>query len=68
VSDQLIRELYEGAVLVTHRNYELNTISAYKRFQLLLIVTEKMKGLKMMKMTTWVEKWYFMVQKNHDAN
>ncbi len=63
VWDQLIHELYEGAVLVSHRNYELNTIRAYRRFQLLLIVTEKSKGPKMMKMTVWVGRWYFVVQK-----
>ncbi len=56
VWDQLIHELYEGAVLVSHRNYEFNTIPAYKRFQLLLIVTEKMKGPKIMKMTVWVRR------------
>jgi len=63
VWDQLIHELYEGAVLVSHRNYELNTIPAYRRFQLLLIVTEKIKGPKMMKMTVWVGRWYFVVHK-----
>ncbi len=61
--DQLLHELYEGAVLVSHRNYELNTIPAYRRSQLLLIVTEKIKGLKMMQMRVWVGRWYFVVQK-----
>ncbi len=51
VWDQLIDELYEGAVSVSYRNYELNTIPAYRRSQLLLTVTEKRKGPKMMKMT-----------------
>jgi hypothetical protein len=60
---QLIHELYEGAVLVSQRDYELKTIPAYRRFQLLLIVTEKIKGPKMMKMTVWVGRWYFVVQK-----
>jgi hypothetical protein len=63
VWDELIHELYEGVVLVSYRNYELNTILAYTRFQLLLIVTEKSKGNKMMKMTVWVGRWYFVVQK-----
>jgi hypothetical protein len=63
VWDQLIHELYEGAVLIFHRNYELNTIPAYRRFQLLLIVTEKIKGPKMMKMTVCVGRWYFVVKK-----
>ncbi len=63
VWDQLIHELYEGAVLVSHRNYELNTIPAYRRSQLLLIVIEKIKGPKMMKMTVWVGRWYFVIQK-----
>ncbi len=61
--DQLIHELYDGVVLVSHRNYELNTIPAYRRFQLLLIVTEKSKGPKMMKMTVWVRRWYCVAQK-----
>ncbi len=61
--DQLIHELYEGAVLVSHRNYEHNTIPAYRRFQLLLIATEKSKGPKMMKMTVWVGRCYFVIQK-----
>jgi hypothetical protein len=68
VWDQLIHELYDGVVSVSHRNYELNTILAYRRFQLLLIVTEKNKGNKMMKMTVWVGRWYFVVQKNYDAD
>ncbi len=66
--DQLIHELYEGAVLVSHRNYELNTILTYRIFQLWLIVTEKNKGHKMMKMTVWVGRWYFVVKKNYDAD
>jgi hypothetical protein len=49
VWNQLIHELYERTVLVSHRNYELNTIPAYTRFQLLLIVTEKIKDPTMMK-------------------
>ena len=64
VWDQLIHELYEGAVLVFHRNYELNTIPAYRRLQLLLIVTEKIKGTKMIVL---MGRWYFVVQKNYDA-
>jgi hypothetical protein len=63
VSDQLIHESYEGAVLVSRRNYELNTIPPYRRFQLSLIVTEKIKDPKMIKITVWVGRWYFVPQK-----
>jgi hypothetical protein len=46
VWDQLINKLYEEAHLVFDRNYELNTISTYRRFQLLFIVTKKLKVTK----------------------
>ena len=68
VWDQLIHDLYKGVVLVSHINYEVNTIPAYRRFQLLLIVTEKIQGTKMIKMTVWMGRWYFVVKKNYDAD
>ena len=50
VWDQLIHELYEEALLVFCSNYQLDTISTHRRFQLLFIVTRKIKGHKKVKM------------------
>ena len=46
---QSIHEWYEWAFIIIHRNYELSSILAYKKFQLLLAVIGKNRGLKMMK-------------------
>ncbi len=49
------------------KNYKLNTMLAYKKFQLFLIVIKKSRSQDDEKRHYRSKRWYFVVLKNHDA-